>query len=106
MSTPDPNAAHHRRWSELPLFTVHQWVASDEDIAAWSEILHLRTLVDQILTNHADVVWPFSEYVRNPARQILAQGLIEFDIDLYLEPWPDIDRAADLLAAWRNETAA
>lgn len=96
MSTPDPNAAHHRRWSELPLFTVHQWVASDEDIAAWSEILHLRTLVDQI-EDLLDL---------NPARQILAQGLIEFDIDLYLEPWPDIDRAADLLAAWRNETAA
>lgn len=93
MSTSESIANHHRRWSDLPLFTRHQWVASDEDIAAWSDILYMRGLVDAIEDTHA----------LRPEH--LKRGLVEFDVETYLEPWPH-DRASDLLAAWRDEVAA
>lgn len=87
---------HHQKWSELPLFTPTQWVVTDEDITAWSDILYMRTLVDEI----EDYVGPDPDDLHDvePAR-----GSIEFDVDLYLEPWPS-DYAADQLVAWKLNT--
>jgi hypothetical protein len=39
---------------------------------------------------------------RDLVRTVLAGGHVESGIDIYLPPWPDGDRAADMLAAWRS----
>lgn len=102
--SPTSVEAHHQKWSDLPLFPEGQWVVSQDDIDAWNDLTYLRDLVDTILR---ELDTP------EQTRQVLAgpptadggghdgRGCIEFDIDTYLEPWPAIDRAADMLTAWR-----
>lgn len=87
---------HHERWSELPLFAHDRWVVTDEDCQAWGDIIYMRSLVE-------DLVAEAKAAGRVPTAP---GGLIEFDTDLYLEPWPEFDPVAALLAAWRAEAVA
>lgn len=102
MSTPDSIVAHHEKWDDLPLFPQGQWVATDEDIAAWNDIVYMRTLVESLLSEldtPADTHDALGGFERD------GRGLIESDIDIHIEPWTDADRAGDMLAAWRSGTS-
>lgn len=97
--------AHHAKWSDLPLFPPGQWVVTQDDIDAWNDLAYLRDLVDTII-REVDTPEQVHDILTGGEREDygVVRGLIEFDIDLYLEPWPDIDRAADMLQAWRAST--
>lgn len=91
---PNTRISHSEKWSELPLFTARQWVVTEDDIAAWNDLTYMRTLVDDIealcwATNATPECGPSAE----------------FDVDIYLAPWPD-DQAAEALATWRAERDA
>ncbi len=94
---------HHERWSELPLFTHDRWIVTDDDTQAWGDIIYMRGLVEDIQAELRSA---------DQAHDVLGggerdgRGLIEFDIELYLEPWPVHDPAADLIAAWRDSAVA
>ena len=77
--------AHARKWLGLPLTEARSVMPADDGDIAW-----LHHLADQVLAS-------------NPEH--LPGGLVEFDVDVYLEPWPT-DRAAALIEAWRAERAA
>ena len=76
--------AHARKWLGLPLTEARSVLpVMDGDIAL------LHHLADQVLA----------------AGPTDLTGMVEFDIDVYLEPWP-ADRAGELIEAWRAERAA
>lgn len=82
-------------WPELPLFTAREWVVTDDDIEAWQDIYYMRGLVDSILilcshTGHTPELGPPE---------------VEFDSQVYLEPWTDDDPAAAALDTWATQLA-
>lgn len=77
--------AHARKWCGLPLTVARSVLPADDGDMAW-----LHHLADRVLASR-------------PER--LPGGLVEFDIDVYLEPWP-ADKAGELIEAWRQERAA
>lgn len=83
--------AHHQKWAALPAFPAWPYVMGDADVEAWGDILYMRGLVDAITDVCADT-------------GTRLHGSIEFDIDLYLEPWPT-DPAEQLLATWKQAAA-
>lgn len=89
--------AHHQKWSDLPLFTTQRWVVTDEDIEAWNDLTYMRGILDTVMRSTPS---PESIHDILGGSERDGRGLIEFDIDLYLEPWP-VDQAAELLAEWR-----
>lgn len=114
MSTQDSIAEHNRRWAKLPAFPEWPYVVTDSDIEAWSDMLYLRTLADDI-EDAAEVLAadPIADHVAR-----LQRLLFEVDVPLAVMgrplrsvlsdafgPWPH-DWAADLLEAWRRESQA
>lgn len=104
-STGPRSKAHAAKWASLGILpnrpietpaghpehgheTPQQIAADLQTIAELSrQVAQLAGQVDPMLLIGADL-----------------DGSVEYDIDLYLEPWTDIDRAADMLAAWRAGT--
>jgi len=94
--------AHSEKWGDLPLFPGGEWIASDDDLEARNDILHMRALVDAI--EHR--LTPVLAHDVPAGFERDGRGLIDTAIDTHLDAdWPD-DAAAELLAAWRTETAA
>lgn len=87
MSTTDPT-----QWPDLPLFHADRWVVTDDDIAVWSDITYMRTLVDEL-----------GILCARTGEAITDAGVIEHQVDAVLAPWPG-DLVADMLAAWRAST--
>lgn len=102
MSTTDRIAKHHKKWEALPLFPQGQWVASPDDVEAWSDLMHMRDLADEIedrmtpLLDSANVGDQFAA-----ARQVRAAEQFPHIELSFSEPWPH-DHAADMLAVWRD----
>ena len=90
------------KWSELPLL---QWpaVMTDEDVDAWGDILYMRGLVDELIDTLDAAFTDHTFDTEATLAELIGAPSIEYDVDRYLEPWPH-DRAADMLAAWRNQT--
>jgi hypothetical protein len=86
--------AHSGHWSELPEVTVPSAAVDDTDVEHWSDMRYMQELVDEIAT-----------VCHTTRGRITDQGLAEFDVDIYLAPWP-ADQAELLLAAWREQVAA
>lgn len=95
--------AHQQDWSDLALFPAGQWVTTDDDIQAWNDILHMRALVDELLDTLDTALTDHTFDALATTAELIEEPSVEFDIDLYLEPWPR-DRAADMLTAWRAGT--
>lgn len=73
-----------------------------DDLEARNDILHMRALVDAI-EHH---LTPVLAHDVPAGFERDGRGLIDTAIDTHLDAdWPD-DAAAELLAAWRTETAA
>jgi len=82
--------AHHQKWAALPAFPAWPYVMSDSDVEAWSDVLYMRGLVNDIV----DMCAIDGARIRATAHSI------EFDIDLYLDPWPN-DVAGQLIDSWK-----
>lgn len=82
------------KWADLPTIQCHPTL-SDEDREFESDLAYMRDLVTELHVHGS---------VEHLAR-VLDAPMAEWDVDLYLEPWPTgMDLAADILAAWRNGT--
>ena len=82
------------KWADLPTIQCHPTL-SDEDREFESDLAYMRDLVTELHV-HGSV-----EHLT----QVVTAPSPEYDIDLYLEPWPTgMDLAGDMLAAWRNGT--
>lgn len=90
MSNHDPIAAHHEKWSALPEFPAWPYVMTDDDVDFWGDILYMRGLVDEITASASDGL--------DHGGDLYLDVLLEA---LPIETWPEADRAADMLAAWR-----
>ncbi len=90
------------RWSELPLL---QWpaVMQDDDVQAWGDILYMRGLVTELIDTLDAAFTDHTFDTEATLAELIGAPSAEFGVDLYLQPWPH-DRAADMLAAWRNQT--
>jgi hypothetical protein len=84
--------AHHQKWSALPAFPAWPHVMTDDDVQAWGDVLYVRGLADAFLD------------ACRTTGALPMPHTVEFDIDLYLEPWP-ADHAAQLLDAWKQVAA-
>lgn len=82
------------KWADLPTIQCHPTL-SDEDREFESDLAYMRDLVTELHV-HGSV-----EHLT----QVVTAPSPEYDIDLYLEPWPTgMDLAGDMLAAWRAGT--
>jgi hypothetical protein len=99
--------AHHRKWDALPAFPAWPYVMTDDDVQAWGDLLYMRGLVDAIEGACDDLMTSTSAIDRLWAEHVCDNPLrsFEFDVDVYLEPWP-ADEAENLLAAWREQDVA
>lgn len=89
--------AHRQRWAALPpLRTWPHELMTDDDATAWGDILYMRGLVDDI----EDTCAIDGARIPATARELRGDYSIEFDIDLYLDPWPN-DVAGLLINSWK-----
>jgi hypothetical protein len=82
---------HHRKWEALPAFPDYPYVMTDDDVNAWSDLLYMRSLVNDIV-----------DMISVDGARIAPAGWVEFDVDLYLDPWPN-DVAGMLIESWKAE---
>lgn len=111
-SIPEPPGitAHSAKWGDLPLFPDGRWVASDDDVDAWGDLIYMRALADELenraveLAEHPCGVHIVQMIRLHDAADMVhvATALMTVPITL-TDPWP-VDRAAELLAAWRAES--
>jgi hypothetical protein len=93
---------HEHRWRALPAFPAWPYVMTDDDVNAWGDMIYMRGMVDEIAGTCART----SARIPATAREMRGDFCsVEFDIDLYLDPWP-VDQAEKLLSAWREQVAA
>ena len=87
------------KWSDLPLL---QWpaVMTDDDVEAWGDLIYMRGLVADLIDALDDGLVEHTFDALATAIELIDAPSAEYDIDIYLPPWPH-DRAADMLAAWR-----
>lgn len=89
-------------WGDLPIFINDNWRVTDEDIEAWSDILAMRDMVTEIIDALDD---EFAHDVLGGGESDDGRGMLEFEIEIYLEPWP-ADVAGMLLGQWRLQRDA
>lgn len=81
---------HHRKWEALPAFPDYPYVMTDDDVNAWSDLLYMRGIVNDIV----DMCAIDGARARGDYRSV------EFDVDMYLDPWPH-DVAGQLIDSWK-----
>lgn len=64
-----------------------RWELTDEDVAFQEDMAYMQSIADELVGTA-------------PVR-VQAWSLIEYQIDLYLEPWTDYDPAGELIKKWR-----
>lgn len=106
MSTTDRIAEHHKKWEALPLFPQGQWVASPDDVEAWSDLMYMRDLADEIDDQAtrlaADPIGVHQVQLARLHSQVEVDVLATTPVPAGMfDPWPT-DLSNGLLAAWRD----
>jgi len=94
-------------WRDLPVIQ-YKAVMDDEDTMFWGDLLYLRGMLDDIVSDAA-VVWKRITTGTYTAEDLFwirfLQGHVEWFPHWELtfsDPWP-VDEAEQMLEAWRNE---
>lgn len=104
---------HGLRWADLPEMPGITRSMSDEDVEAHGEMLYIRGMVDDLTAAKAELTKEIKDFNtvhgQYPAEPLMWLQYLAHAAEMWVpsslsfsEPWPE-DRAAELLAVWRDE---